>query len=582
MSGYESGPNSEGIETERKFEVFEVSEEILDGAERQDIVQGYVRVRGKIDIRLRSISTEQGMSYKATKKIGNGQQRPEIEIDITEEEFQTVWPLTAQRRIEKTRYKIHSEDEDIDLDIYCGDNPPLTSDGRPLIVAEIESPDKQTSDNISIPTWFDWEVTDDSSFKNNQLALRKLIDPKTGNPNLVPSVPLYAGLEALKTYTEILTRLSPEPVVVEIAGGSASGKTSAVADKMAEHFGDRAITISLDNYYRGAKYLRSITPKGEQINWDTPDAVNLGKARGHIDDLKSGKAIEMPIYDFKKGEQVGSEIITTEGKDVIIVEGLFAIAYEMPSRADITTFVSAEAHGRMMRRLLRDVKRSSWGPKDTLGYFSMLEKMHKVHVEPSKRQADIIISNDYAPGNEASRCEASEYQIKYLIEEGSKIDEEYLRKFGAELISSNLKQVDIYYNPSESVDLKKSDEIIRIRESEGALTFGYKGPRKSATTSRQRPKIEFTIDQDTLRAFHDVYTEPVKIIKKIRSLFLLDGIVLALDDVIKVDPASNQSTKVGRFIEFRSNEGDLKYKDLADRLELEANPLYSYNSYFDM
>jgi hypothetical protein len=69
MSGYESGPNSEGIETERKFEVFEVSEEILDGAERQDIVQGYVRVRGKIDIRLRSISTEQGMSYKATNRL---------------------------------------------------------------------------------------------------------------------------------------------------------------------------------------------------------------------------------------------------------------------------------------------------------------------------------------------------------------------------------------------------------------------------------------------------------------------------------------------------------------------------------
>ena len=92
-----------------------------------------------------------------------------------------------------------------------------------------------------------------------------------------------------------------EKVVVFVAGGSASGKTSQVAKKLAEHFAESCALVSADNYYHGNEFMEECKNRGESINWDHPRAVNLELLSDHVLLLKSDQDVERLSYDFSTG-----------------------------------------------------------------------------------------------------------------------------------------------------------------------------------------------------------------------------------------------------------------------------------------
>ncbi|HEY7621818.1 MAG TPA: CYTH domain-containing protein [Solirubrobacteraceae bacterium] len=148
------------IEIERKFVVDEPPAD-LDRWPSTAIEQGYIAVADDgTEVRVRRRAGEAVLTVKS----GSGRTRVEEEIEITPERFERLWPLTARRRVEKTRYDIPADGElTIELDVYDG---ALAG----LVVAEVEFASENDADAFVVPDWFGPEVTDDERYKNQRLA----------------------------------------------------------------------------------------------------------------------------------------------------------------------------------------------------------------------------------------------------------------------------------------------------------------------------------------------------------------------------------------------------------------------------
>ncbi len=148
-----------GVEIERKFLVPELPPD-LDRSAATRIDQGYLAIADDgTEVRVRRRDGETVLTVKG----GTGRSRTEEEIAIDAGRFARLWPLTAGRRIEKTRYLIPIKDLHIELDVYSG---ALTG----LVVAEVEFVSEQAADAFQPPAWFGTEVTDDARYKNQSLA----------------------------------------------------------------------------------------------------------------------------------------------------------------------------------------------------------------------------------------------------------------------------------------------------------------------------------------------------------------------------------------------------------------------------
>jgi adenylate cyclase len=540
-------------EIERKFLVATLPEN-LEQYPHKEIVQGYIAITPDgTEVRLR----KKGEKYFQTIKSGLGKIRGEHEIEITEDQFNTLWPTTEGKRVEKVRYEIPVGENIIELDIYSGDL-------NGLLTAEVEFNSEEGSNSFEPPVWLGKEVTEDKRYKNQNLALHGALPemvPKVEKVELQHSdIPRYELNEGISKLVEsIREKISQKegPIIVEVAGGSASGKTSAVAMKIKEYFGEDALIFSMDDYYRGKTYMDEQAQGGNVLNWDQPEALNLELLQKHLEQLKKGEAIEKPIYSMKTGEQDGVEEV--QPKRIIIVEGLFALNDAIKGQGDVKAFVDIGTHGRILRRLLRDIERTGQRPADILKYFSqVVEPMHEKHIQNTLGNADLIVKNEYSPQVEAERSGLHEVQLKFKAE----IDEDVLRKLGAERLGT-ATQVDYYYNPKDR-NLIETDEILRIRNEGMHKVLTYKGPRVESEF-RKRPKFEFEIDEETEKRFLSIYGDQIKTILKDRVLYQLDGIVFSIDSVSKIENV--EKTQLGLFIEIRSTDKDASEEDIKKLIE---------------
>lgn len=180
------------------------------------------------------------------------------------------------------------------------------------------------------------------------------------------------------------------PVVIGIAGGSGSGKTT-VLNRIVEACGPGGIAVlDHDAYYRDLSHL----PMEERatFNFDHPNALETELMREHIDRLIAGQAIEKPIYDFKTHRR-REETERIEPEPVIIIEGILVLAEPLlVERMDIKIFVDAADDIRLMRRIRRDIEERGRSIESILRqYERTVRPMHLEFVEPSKRKADVVI-----------------------------------------------------------------------------------------------------------------------------------------------------------------------------------------------
>ena len=181
-----------------------------------------------------------------------------------------------------------------------------------------------------------------------------------------------------------------KPLVIGIAGGSGSGKTTVANEILNKVGAHRIAFLPHDAYYRELSHLP--LAQRTQINFDHPNSIETELLISHIKTLLKGKAIELPVYDFTTHSRTG-ESIHIEPKKIILVEGILIFAEaELREMFDMKIFVDTDADIRFMRRLERDIAERGRTVESVIHqYQSTVRPMHLEFVEPSKRYADVII-----------------------------------------------------------------------------------------------------------------------------------------------------------------------------------------------
>ena len=178
-------------------------------------------------------------------------------------------------------------------------------------------------------------------------------------------------------------------LVIGIAGGTGSGKTTLM-DNIIRKFGDVVTVLSHDNYYR--RHDELTYEQRARINYDEPAALETDLMAAHLDQLRQGKSILCPVYDFTQHNR-SDKTVEIVPKSVIIVEGILIFENEpLRNLMDIKIFVDTDADVRLCRRIKRDVEERGRTLESVLTqYQTTVKPMHEKYVEPSKRFADIVV-----------------------------------------------------------------------------------------------------------------------------------------------------------------------------------------------
>ena len=182
-------------------------------------------------------------------------------------------------------------------------------------------------------------------------------------------------------------------LIIGIAGGTGSGKTTVVNQIIKQLPTDEVCVISQDSYYNATDNL----PYDERskINFDHPRAIDFDLIIKHLKELKAGKTIDQPVYSFVSHNRT-TDVIKTHPRKVVIVEGILIFNNEeLRDLFDIKIFVHADTDERLIRRVRRDINERGRDVNEVLSrYQDTLKPMHQQFIEPTKNFADLIIPND--------------------------------------------------------------------------------------------------------------------------------------------------------------------------------------------
>jgi len=186
-----------------------------------------------------------------------------------------------------------------------------------------------------------------------------------------------------------------KPVIIAVAGGSSSGKTTVVNKILKNLKGYEIVVIRHDDYYKDQTTMTMA--ERTEVNYDHPFALDNDLFYQHIKDLITGKSIEKPTYDFVELNRAKETELVKPAK-IIILEGILVLEDDrIRELADIKLYVEADEDLRFIRRLKRDTQERGRTIDSVINqYLSTVKPMHYAFVKPSKRYADIIIPNDYS------------------------------------------------------------------------------------------------------------------------------------------------------------------------------------------
>lgn len=179
-------------------------------------------------------------------------------------------------------------------------------------------------------------------------------------------------------------------LVIGIAGGTGSGKTTVTKAILAHLDEERVAVLQHDSYYKDISMYGGLTP--DRINFDHPDSLETELFVRHIKDLKVGRVIEQPLYNFATHQRM-KETKKVEPREIIIVDGiLLLVDKSLRDLFDIKIFLDTDGDERLIRRIKRDILERGRSVDSIMSqYMNTVKPMHLEFVEPSKHWADVII-----------------------------------------------------------------------------------------------------------------------------------------------------------------------------------------------
>ena len=180
-------------------------------------------------------------------------------------------------------------------------------------------------------------------------------------------------------------------IIIGIAGGTGSGK-STFTNRLKEAFKDDVAVIYHDNYYKRQDDVPFEDRK--KVNYDHPDSPETDLMLQHLELLKSGHAIDCPVYDYSQHNR-SDKILHIEPKKIILAEGILLLSDpRIRNMIDIKIYVEADADERILRRIVRDVKERGRDLDNIVEqYLTTVKPMHYLYVEPTRALADIVINS---------------------------------------------------------------------------------------------------------------------------------------------------------------------------------------------
>ena len=183
--------------------------------------------------------------------------------------------------------------------------------------------------------------------------------------------------------------------IIGIAGGSGSGK-STFARRLTEKFPDSVSLVSCDNYYRAHDDIP--LEERRKLNYDAPEALEFDLMVSHLRALKEGQAVDCPVYDFALHTR-SDRVVRIDPKPVILVDGILILSDPtLRETFDLRIYVETDADERILRRARRDMEVRGRKIDDIMEqYLNTVKPMHEIHVEPSKKHADLILNGGMNP-----------------------------------------------------------------------------------------------------------------------------------------------------------------------------------------
>ncbi len=495
-----------------------------------DIQQYYVDQDGEV-VRYREVTMPHGAThYFRTVKTGVGRDRDEDEVRSEAETYLWYLPNRTGNIIQKRRYTVQS----IFIDVYRGEL-------EGLIIIEREFENSIEAEMYEAPAWFGREITDDVRFSNVRLA-------RYGQPLIVSWARTFEVTQPRITVAElgdwVRAVILPHShgarrQLTSVAGGTATGKSTKVTTELARLIPDNGV-LNIDGYYIGNELMETLGV----THWDDPRAVDLSLVEQHVIQLLRGETVDMPIYSFKEGRRVGTRPFGPFQQ--YIADGLFALYPELLWHADYSIFVHASTHAQLLRRLSRDLERTSMTAKEIIDYFiNVVHAAHVRYVQSTARRADVVVDNEMNPDLEAQRLQLAARQLKFE----QAVDLTLLR--GAERISASIQEDQYFVAPDRR-------EILRIRNEAEEWTLAYKAPFDDASKTQRRSMV-VPIDASTADALKGLYRLTLRKVRKHRTVYLFDGVMVCCD-VLPCD-----QNHAHRYTELRGATPDTTEQELLRR-----------------
>ncbi|MBU9720659.1 MULTISPECIES: uridine kinase [Bacillaceae] len=207
--------------------------------------------------------------------------------------------------------------------------------------------------------------------------------------------------------------MSKKPIIIGVAGGSGSGKTTVANEIYCKFRNQDILMIEQDSYYKDQAHL----PMEERLktNYDHPLAFDNDLLLSHLQSLVNRLTIHKPVYDYANHTR-SSEVVVVEPRDVIILEGILILEDErLRDMMDIKLFVDTDSDVRIIRRLIRDIKERGRTIDSVIDqYTTVVRPMHLQFIEPTKRYADVIIPEG---GQNQVAIDLMVTKIKTVLEE---------------------------------------------------------------------------------------------------------------------------------------------------------------------
>lgn len=224
---------------------------------------------------------------------------------------------------------------------------------------------------------------------NNQLELVTRADCDRYEVARIPeTLSFEKGAYIFIRACQLLTQKNEGVTFVGLAGPSGAGKT-IFCEKVVNLL-PGIVSISMDNYYDSSRVIDG--------NYDDPRLTDYDTLLQNINDLKEGKSVKVPIYDFKLSKRTGYSDVDVPPSGIVIIEGIYALSERLRSLLDLRVSITGGVHFDLVKRVLRDINRSGKAPADTIQQISeTVYPMYKVYIEPDLETAHIKIVNKFDP-----------------------------------------------------------------------------------------------------------------------------------------------------------------------------------------